>query len=538
MSASDSKPGASYALAARFFDELARSGVRHVCVSPGSRSAPLAVCAARCEALRTWVHVDERSGAFFALGLAKASREPVALVCTSGTAVANFLPAVVEAHYAGVPLIVLSADRPAELREWGAGQTIDQSRIFGSHLRWFAELPTPDGSGEELLRHGGMLACRAVAEATGSPPGPVHLNWPLREPLDPAWELAGEAAESVALASELQRAEGRAYTEIGRSRVPPQDAQVAELVELARGRPRGLIACGPMDADAELCESVAALARAAGWPVLADPCSQLRAGAHVAGAPILATGDLILRDAAFARAHAPDVVLRIGGSPVSKAFRLWLEARPPEHLLLVDPAGAWNDPSHLATQHWSVDPALLCRRAAEGLGGSRESAWLADFEAAEGAAARAVDRGLGDESRLFEPRAVRELCARLPDDAILYVSNSMPVRDLDAVMPLAELGPRVLSNRGANGIDGMVSSALGAAAAGVGPAVLLTGDLALLHDLGGLLAARRHGLRGTIVVLNNDGGGIFSFLPIAQHGESVHFEELFTTPHGVDLRPA
>jgi 2-succinyl-5-enolpyruvyl-6-hydroxy-3-cyclohexene-1-carboxylate synthase len=293
-----------------------------------------------------------------------------------------------------------------------------------------------------------------------------------------------------------------------------------------------------VDADAELCEAVAALARAAGWPVLADPCSQLRAGPHVAGAPILAAGDLILRDAAFAKAHAPDFVLRIGGSPVSKAYRLWLEARPPEHLVLVDPSGAWNDPSHLATRHLAVDPALLCRRVAVGLAGRRESGWLADFEAAERAASAAIAPGLQEERALFEPRAVRELCTRLPESALLYVSNSMPVRDLDAFMPVAGRGPRVLSNRGANGIDGMVSSALGAAAAGVGPAVLLTGDLALLHDLGGLLAARRHGLRATIVVLNNDGGGIFSFLPIARHGESVRFEELFATPHGLDLRHA
>jgi 2-succinyl-5-enolpyruvyl-6-hydroxy-3-cyclohexene-1-carboxylate synthase len=538
MSGGDSTARASFEFAERFFAALANSGVRHVCVSPGSRSTPLAVSAARCEALRSWVHVDERSGAFFALGLAKASREPVALVCTSGTAVANFLPAVVEAHYAGVPLIVLSADRPAELRDWGAGQTIDQRGIFGSHVRWFAELPAPDDAGGEWLRYAGVLASRCVAEASGAAPGPVHLNWPLREPLDPAWELEQGAAEDGSPGKASQQRCAPSFTRTGYALAQPRDAQVSELIELARATSRGFIACGPMDADSELCAAVASLARAAGWPVLADPCSQLRAGPHTEAAPILATGDLILRDAAFAAAHAPDLVLRIGGSPVSKAYRLWLEAQPPEHLILVDPAGRWNDPSHLATQHLAVDPTLLCRRVTEALDESRESGWLADFEAAERCATEALDGGMRGESALFEPRAARELCARLPEDALLYVSNSMPVRDLDAFMPLAARGPRILSNRGASGIDGMVSSALGAAAADVGRVVLLTGDLALLHDLGGLLAARRHGLRATIVVLNNDGGGIFSFLPIARHGDSVHFEELFATPHGLDLRPA
>lgn len=542
-------PNETYAFAAAFFEELGRAGVRHVCVSPGSRSTPLAALAARQPLLRCWSHVDERSGAFFALGLARATRAPVALVCTSGTAAANFLPAVVESHYARIPLLLLTADRPPELRDWDAGQTIDQLKLFGSHVRWFAELPVPE-AGAALLRYARSLACRAVAESRGHAAraaGPVHLNWPLREPLEPAPARDGASrdwGQGDPSASE-GRSLGLSYTTTDYGVVRPAPELVEELRALAVAQPRGVIACGPSDRGAEYASAVTELARAAGWPVLADPASQLRCGAHTAsGAPVIANTEFLLRDGAFAEAHAPEVVLRLGATPVSKAFRLWLERRPPAELLVVDPEGGWSDPSHLASRVLAVDPAELCREWASALndGGAREDResheWLADFARADASARDALDRELAAEERLLEPRAVRELCDALPDDALLYVSNSMPVRHLDCVLPVSQRRLRVLANRGANGIDGMVSSALGAAAAGVGPVVLLTGDLALIHDLGGLLAARRHGLRAAIVVLDNDGGGIFSFLPIASYGEEVSFEELFRTPHGLDLRHA
>lgn len=544
-------PNCAHAFAAALFEELARAGVRHVCVSPGSRSTPLAVAAAGRPELRLWSHVDERSAGFFALGLARASRAPVALVCTSGTAAANFLPAVIEAHHGRVPLVVLTADRPPELRDWGAGQTIEQHGLYGRCVRWFAEAPTPEPS-SALLRYARALAARAVDAARGAAPGPVHLNLPFREPLEPA-PVAGDTTAEVARGDRLAAfgraapgAVGPGYTEMLRApRTPPPDL-VADLVELVRAHPRGAIACGPMDAPRDLVDAIAELGRVSGWPILADPASQMRCGPHVGEAPIVAMADLLLRDPRFAAAHAPEVVLRFGASPTSKSLRLWLERHAPSRVVTVDPDGAgWSDPSHLASRVLYADPVELCTRVARlacapatAIDPTRARAeWGDAFRRADRAAREAVDVRLARGGELFEPRAVRELAAALPEDAVLYVSNSMPIRDLDAFLPARTAPLRVLCNRGASGIDGMVSSALGAAAADRGRVVLLTGDLAFLHDVGGLLAAHRHGLSATIVVFDNDGGGIFSFLPIAAYGERVRFTELFRTPHGLALGP-
>jgi 2-succinyl-5-enolpyruvyl-6-hydroxy-3-cyclohexene-1-carboxylate synthase len=548
----EAAPNPTYAFTAAFFEELVRSGVEHACVSPGSRSAPLVAAAAGCAGLRCWSQLDERSAGFFALGLAKTSGSPVALLCTSGTAAANYLPAVVEAHYARVPLVLLTADRPPELREWGAGQTIDQLKLYGSHVRSFVELPVP-AAGAEMLRYARSLACRAVAEALGEPAGPVHLNWPLREPLEPVSD-ADRDAESWGRGDPLAERgrAGTAYVEVRRGRRGPQPGQVEALRDLAISCPRGLIACGPdtgpgfgRDGEGsrvELAEAVVGLARAAGWPVLADPLSQLRCGPHADQAPLLANADFLLRDEGFAAGHAPELVLRLGGAPVSKAFRLWLERHRPAHLWLLDSDGGWDEPSGLASQLLRLDAASLCAQLAASLesklGAARRSEWLSSFVDADARAGRAIARALSAESRLLEPGAVRELCRSLPADTLLYVGNSMPVRDLDSFMPVDTRPLRVLGNRGANGIDGIISSASGAAAADRGRVVLLTGDLGFLHDLGGLLAAKSHRLDLTIVVLNNDGGGIFSFLPIAAHGEQVAFESLFRMPHGLDLSAA
>jgi 2-succinyl-5-enolpyruvyl-6-hydroxy-3-cyclohexene-1-carboxylate synthase len=533
MTRAASNPAQAFASA--LFDELARCGVTDACICPGSRSTPLAVAAERTRGVRARVHLDERSAGFFALGLARASRRPVALVCTSGTAAANFLPAVVEAHHASVPLLVLTADRPPELRECGAAQTIDQLRLYGPHVRWFAEAPVPE-AGPDALRLARALACRAFAESQGVRPGPVHLDLPFREPLEP-----GEA--DLAPGSEQALAHGRAggapYTQACLGDAAPSDAQVEALVALARAHPRGAIAAGPLDATAAEASAIAAFAQAAGWPVLADPLSQLRCGPHVAGAPIVASADLLLRHAPFAERAAPEAVLRVGAMPTSKALRLWLERTAPAHVALVDPHGEWSDPSRLASHVFRARPAALLGAASERLRAQgrapRESEWLAAWLAAEARAARALSEAISAEPSLLEPQAARALAEALPEGALLFAASSMPVRDIDAFLPASTRALRVLANRGANGIDGTVSSALGAAAAGAGPTALLTGDLAFLHDAGGLLAARSQGISLVAVVLDNDGGGIFSFLPIAALGERVAFEKLFRTPHGLDL---
>jgi 2-succinyl-5-enolpyruvyl-6-hydroxy-3-cyclohexene-1-carboxylate synthase len=501
------------------------AGVREVCVCPGSRSAPLAVAADATAGLRVFTHLDERSSGFFALGLARTTGRPAAVVCTSGSAAANLLPAVVEAHFARIPLLVLTADRPPELRDWGAGQTIDQLGLYGRHARWFVEVPVPD-AGSAMQGYARALGTRAVRSASGRPAGAVHLNLPFREPLHP---LGGEGSPPL-------RGEPRQLT--GRTRRAPEAADVEALAARVRER-CGVLVCGPMTrCDPELPDALVRLARACAWPLLTDALSGVRCGPHTKEAPIVSAYDGILRDAEQAASLAPQMVLRFGDTPTSKAMRLWIEAHPACELVLVDPDGAWQDPIHRAESALDADEVALCHELASALESGRPPrstrAWLSRWQSADERAQAAIEAEIAEEPTLLEPRIVRELAGVIPSPGSLFVSNSMPVRDVDSFLPVSERSLRILGQRGANGIDGIVSSALGAAAGADAPLVLLTGDLALLHDLGGLLAARRHEVRATIVVLNNDGGGIFSYLPIAR--ADVAFRELFATPHGLDLR--
>jgi 2-succinyl-5-enolpyruvyl-6-hydroxy-3-cyclohexene-1-carboxylate synthase len=537
-------PNRNLALATALVDELARAGVRHFCVCPGSRSTPLAaalVALRRADpGVRLWSQIDERSAGFFALGLAKATRAPAAVVCTSGTAAANLLPAVVEANLTAVPLVLLTADRPPELRDWGAAQTIDQVRLFGVHARWFAELPTPEPT-PSALRHTRALGARAAAIAAGRPAGPVHLNVPFREPLEPEPVAADRCAE---LAADPAAATGRGSSAWSRISWPPArpDALVLQwLAARIATTPNGVIAAGPLAASDGLGAAALRLARAAGWPLLAEPTSQLRCGAHAVGPPLVSAYDLFLRNEALAAELAPAVVLRLGAPLTSKPFAAWLARHGAAELWLVDPDERHADPTHRAAEVLRFDPEALCSGLADELerSGCRAPVpWLARFAESDARARASLQRLLAADDRLLGVRAVAELAEALPAGTTLFVSNSLPVRDVDAAFPPSRRPLRVLANRGANGIDGIVSTALGAAAAGAGPLVLLTGDLALLHDLGGLAAAKRHGLAATIVVLHNDGGGIFSGLPVARHRDAVDFEALFSTPHGVDFAHA
>jgi len=504
-----------------FVAALADAGIRHVCVCPGSRSTPLALELAAEPRIKVWMHLDERSAAYFGLGLARASNQAVALLATSGTAAANFLPAVVEANLSGVPLVVLTADRPHELRDNGAPQTIDQLRLYGQHVKWFFDLPEPDADPEQV-RFVRALAARAVSTALAEPRGPVHLNWPFREPLTPS---------RTAL-----RPSTPAPIQVSNPYLAPTPSLVVTLAaDLAQAR-RGLIVVGPQG-DADLPSAVARLAQRLVYPILADALSYLRRGEHDQ-THVIDTYDAFLRHEATAARLEPEVVIRIGALPTSKPLQQYLQRHSSARHILVDPSG-WRDPASLATDVLHVDPRLLCDALADAFApGQRQRDW-ADLCIEVNAAARtAVDRHLQASDELFEGRVFAELASLLPDGALLYAGNSMPVRDLDTFLPTSSRALRCLANRGANGIDGVVSSALGAAAAGVGPVVLAIGDVSFYHDMNGLLAARKHGLDLVVVLLNNDGGGIFSFLPQAESAFSFEtFEQLFGTPHGLDFQP-
>jgi 2-succinyl-5-enolpyruvyl-6-hydroxy-3-cyclohexene-1-carboxylate synthase len=497
---------ATYALLRAFTEELARCGMRAACTSPGSRCVPLVLSLAREPRLRCFSHVDERCSGFFALGMAKASGLPVAVACTSGTAAAELLPAAIEAREARVPLLLLTADRPPELRENGAGQTIDQLKLFGGAAKWFFEVGVHEAD-EEALRWMRTLACRAYWTALADPAGVVHLNFPLREPL---LTDAQPPPEGTA------RADGRPYV-LRRLRAGANVDGRGALQELVSGARRGVLVAGRYERQTALGDAAASFAAAAGWPLLADPLSGARRGEAA-----IAHYDALLRAPRFFAAVTPDLVLRVGDLPVSKPLRTWLAGLADVQQVALDPDGAWQDPASMLAQSFALEPAGALRGLGEAARrpsarpSEAEQDWLGLWRSADERAGEAILGALRGEE-LSEPRVARELGVLLPEEATLFVASSMPVRDVETFWPARSDPPRVLCNRGANGIDGTVSAAFGAAAHahGAGPVALLIGDVALAHDLAGLLAARRLGLKLTIVLLDNDGGGIFDFLPIA-----------------------
>ena len=506
-------PDANTTMATVLVDEWVRAGVREAVLAPGSRSAPLALALAGDPRIDLSVFLDERSASFFALGAAKASGRAVVVLCTSGTAAANFHPAVVEARHARVPLIVCTADRPPELRDTGAGQAIDQLKLYGDAVRWFAEVGAPEpvaGAG----RYWRSIACRAWAEAMGPPAGPVHLNLAFREPLVPT---GGPLLEAPA------RAEGAPWVQSAPHRREPHPDEVAALVAAVEAHPRGLVVAG-WGADVSP-ETVERFARAAGWPVLADAVSGVRSGRSA-----VSTYDPLLRDLGFAGRWKPELVLHLGAPLTNRTTPAWLGPVP---RILVDPDGGWLDPHRGLARRISADPDLLLTAATSGVCGRGANAgWLDEWLSAEAAARRSIDGLLDSWDEPFEGRVVRDVVANLPDGTTVVVGSSMPVRDAESFVA-PRRGVRWLTNRGANGIDGFVSTSLGAASVTDGPVVGLLGDLTLLHDIGGLLGAAGRGVDAVLVVLDNDGGGVFSFLPQADLRE--HFETVFGTPHGMDL---
>ena len=489
--------------AATFVDELAAQGVDFACISPGSRSAPIAIALQRHPKIRVFVQIDERSGSFFGVGLAKASGKPVVLLCTSGTAAAEFHAAVVEAFHSRTPLIVLTADRPPELRDVGANQSIDQQRLYGTAVRWFFD-PGPPVESAGAPRQWRRLAARAYAEAAG---GPVHINLPFREPLVPT---PGELPVPLGTAGQTITA--------GRNLPPP--GQVTTLASALQRAQRPLIVAGEMRDGDRLAPALSRL----GLPVLAEPSSQLRRAETGAA---VESYEALLR-AGWSLQHGPDLVVSIGGTPTSKVLSAWLAAASAP-TFLIDPDRMWRDPEQVASHVIACDPQALL----EALPPMDRNAWREEWMSA-GKRATAAIAATFVSTPLHEGHIVRALAARLPDNGQVFVGSSMPIRAVDSFWPYAKTQQRFYGNRGASGIDGLVSSGLGLAAGrSNAPTVLLLGDLSVYHDMNGLWAVRRHGLRATIVVCDNNGGGVFNFLAQAQHQDV--FEELFATPLGLDF---
>lgn len=579
----------AYAAAAAFAARLTALGVTDAVISPGSRSAPLALCFHACRGLRTWIQIDERSAGFFALGLGRATGRPAVLVCTSGTAAANYLPAVIEAHHAGVPLIACTADRPPERRGWGEPQTIDQIGLYRPAVRWDCDLPVPDPASATAAPEWAEVA---YAAAVGPDPGPVHLNWPFREPLEPPaggeWlpespetsadgpsetaadsarppsETAADSARRLTVAADGSEPSGAGPLTSGN--LVPARIGLGGLAELIEGCDRGVVVAGPwpaggLEAERAWAAAAAELAGRAGWPLIGEPIAHVRGLGHRAGAYVVTTADHplsqrptealappgaacvvaaadhLLSDEALARHMRPDAVVMVGRTPTTKPVRRWLERTRPEHVVVIDPADRRRQAAPaLRLTGWvqapvdqlGLGPAPSPKRSAE------RRSWLDAWDHLESQARSALDREISG-GPLLSALTARTVVSSLPAGSVLLASNSLPVRDLDAFVP--DTGAvTVVGNRGASGIDGTVSTALGLAAADPArPVSLYTGDLALLHDLSGLAATVRLGLHLTVVCVDNGGGGIFSLLPVADRIDPADFDTLFRTPPGADF---
>lgn len=543
-----SGPNIGMVFADAIMQELFLNGVEQVCICPGSRSALLSIAARQITGFDHFILLDERSCGFFALGLAKASNRPVALICTSGTAVANFYPAVLEAYYSKVPLVVLTADRPHELREWGAGQTIDQVRIFGSHVRWFAEASIPEAT-SDVLRSARSLSARATSIALGPPPGPVHINLPFREPLEPSvlhQDIIFELSQKDTLA--IQGRVEYPFVTIDRGAATPTQSIVDTLLKRITEVSNGIICCGTLSDRfcQKIAEPVSHLARICQWPIVADPTSQVRFGNHTKDTPVIAHSDLFLREPSFLSTFTPYFVLRIGSTPIGKSFRRWVESNPQTETMLIDPDYSFSDPLHTAAMISHCDPTILIDiliKRLEGQPNFREnSLWLKTWQETDEHSTEVINSELNRANTPLESHIFTQFVQHIPENLSLFLSNSMPIRYVDMLTPVSNKSIKVYCNRGVNGIDGIVSTALGVSAFTSTknintPTLLIVGDLAFLHDIGGLFAASRYHPDIVIMVINNNGGEIFSLLPLFEHRETVFFDELFTVSHGLSMEP-
>lgn len=514
----------TYFLAA-FVDELVKSGMENVVISPGSRSTPIALLMAEHPELNVTVLIDERSAAFFALGLAKTSNKPVAILCTSGTAATNYYPAIVEAYQSRLPLIVLTADRPHELRDVGAPQAIDQLKIYGDYVKWFVEMSLPQDT-KAMVRYARTMAARAAGTALSAPGGPVHLNFPLREPLIPdldATDLWTKYMEST-----------KSVLEVNVGAYSISEERASYFAKLLKERKKGIIVCGemPQHKNSAFAKEVINLSELLQYPIFADPLSGVRTGPHSKDT-IIEGYDAFLRPDVVKEKLQPEVIIRFGAMPVSKFLMQYISRAGSALHIVVDGDGGWRDPTLQANYMVHAEEVAFCETVGKLLEQRTTSEWLDTLKSLNDKTKAVLSTEQAES--MFEGRIITELQALLPAQSAIFVGNSMPIRDLDTFLHNDDKKLNVLANRGANGIDGVVSTALGASTF-YENLVLVIGDLSFYHDMNGLLAAKMQKLNVTIVLVNNNGGGIFSFLP--QSKVEKHFEALFGTPTHMDYEHA
>ena len=519
-----------------FVNSLVTAGLKSVVISPGSRSTPLTLAFEAHPQIKTFLHIDERGAGFYALGMALASEKPVALVCTSGTAVSNYLPAIVEAQMSQVPLLILTGDRPHELRHSGANQTIDQVKIFSDQVLWSVDMPIPQADAPEIaLRHVQTTAVRAYTTANGIRKGPVHVNFPFRKPLEPVasgkWQVASQEQFAIHYST---------------GKLLPTNEQLDWLTAVLSQHPLGLIICGPRCPGDDFPAAVTALAQQTGYPLLADPLSGVRffnrrerrerrgfeeeqqsvkSAKSVDEMIICGYETFMQQDPGWPE---PQVIMRFGQVPTSKWLNAYLDKINPALRLHIRENGVWADDSQRTTHFWQVNETAVCQTLTTRLQNHQpDPAWQQTIRATEQATWDTLQAQLAQH--WFDGAAIATLLDMLPEDANLLIGNSLPVRHLDQYGRSQPKTLHIFGNRGASGIDGNISTGLGVAQATGRPTFIVVGDVTALHDLNSLLLAQ-HTPNATLIVINNNGGGIFRRLPISQH--EPPFTDRFLTPHG------
>ncbi len=515
-----------------FVRVLVSCGVKYASLSPGSRNTPLILAFASNKKIKSFVHVDERSSGFFALGLAKATNTPVAIVCTSGTATAELYPAIIEAYQQRVPLIVCTADRPPELRGRGANQTINQNNLYKNHIRWFYDtgLPEPDIKSLAKLKE---AANKAFDKSLLSAKGPVHINFPFKKPFEPNFFTDEVDKDTFVFAGKSDVNDSQTLHKIGANFA--QKSWVKNILKLVIEKPKGIIIAGPGNLGKNFINECNKLSLKLGYPVFADGTSQLRFGRH-GKENIISNYDAFLRSETFAKQIQPEIILQFGRTITSKGLETFLSNCSADRFM-INNYGDWFDPSEKAKAAYSCDPSLFCKTMNQKLDQKnfvREANdWHAKIKNAEEKSSILKSKIIDESEFPNESRIIEEILKSAPDGCSIMLSNSMPVRDFDYFASNKNKSITVYNNRGASGIDGITSTALGISAANKKPTILITGDLAFYYDLNSLLYAQKYKTSLTIVLINNNGGGIFEILPISSYGKI--FKQYFVTPHKLNF---
>jgi 2-succinyl-5-enolpyruvyl-6-hydroxy-3-cyclohexene-1-carboxylate synthase len=522
-----------------FVKELVSCGVKYACISPGSRNTPITYAIANNQQIKSFVHIDERSCSFFALGLAKSSDSPVILVSTSGTATAEFYPAIIEAYQQRVPLIVCTADRPPELLDCGENQTINQNNLYRNHIRWFVDVGVPEISKKRIF-HIKNIARKSYYESLIRSKGPVHLNFPFRKPFEPE-TYTDEVDNEIIEIAEKPYSEKNSISSREERNILSElttlwnEKWFVEIFNHISNFEKGIIVVGPENYNSLFHKKCKLLAEKLGYPIFADGASQLRFGKNNKE-NVLSNFEAVLKIKSFVQKHNPDIIIQFGRTPTSNALNSFLE-KCDSLRYIINEYGDWFDPSNKATAAIACKPYIFCEKLLELLdtdkNSNRESEWLNEFLASEKFSTMIKEEIISNSQFPSEPRIIKELLDIMPENSNLMISNSMPIRDFDYFAYKTDKDIKIFNNRGASGIDGINSTAFGIAAESKKTTVLLTGDLAFYHDMNGLLAANKYSIPLIIILINNNGGGIFEVLPISKYKNI--FDEFFITPHNLNF---